>query len=66
MDPRFDFSRISYDFPKLIQNLPRKLSIAFLNKCKGKIVNDKSTKGRKVNKGENIFWDIILSVMVIC
>ena len=53
-DPRFNFSRISYDFPKLVQNLPRKLSIAFLNKCKGKIVNDKSTKGRKVNRGENI------------
>ena len=62
MNPRFVFSRINYDFSNLMQNLPRKFSIAFLNKCKGKIVNQKSTKGREVNRGENISQDIILSI----
>ena len=52
--PHFYFSRINYDFSKLQQNLSRKFSIAFLNKCKGKIVNNKSTKGREVNRGGNI------------
>ena len=53
-DPHFNFSRISYDFSKLPENLPRKYCTAFLIKCKGKIVNSKSTKGREVNRGENI------------
>ena len=54
MEPRFEFSRINYDFSKLLKNLPRKSSTVFLNKCKGKIVNNKSTKGREVNRGGNI------------
>ena len=65
-DPRFDFSIINYDFSKLPENLPRKYCTAFLIKCKGKIVNSKSTKGREVNRGGNISQDIILSDMMIC
>ena len=53
-DPHFDFCRISYDFSKLLKNLPRKYCTTFLNKCKGKAVNNKSTKGRWVNRGESI------------
>ena len=65
-EPIFDFCGIIYDFSKLLKNLPRKSSIAFLKKCKGKMVNNKSNKGREVNRGENISQDIILSVMVAC
>ena len=36
---RFDFSRISYDFSKLVKNLSRNAEVAFLIKCKGKKVN---------------------------
>ena len=65
-DPRFEFSRISYDFSKLPKILPRNAEVAFLIKCKGKIVNNQCTRGREVNRGGNIYQDIILSVMVIC
>ena len=45
-DPRFDFSRISYDFSKLSKILSRNAEVAFLIKCKGKsgIINPTKVK----------------------